>query len=275
MLKVGLIGCGNMGRQICHALTHGQIRAQLIGLWDIDLDRVKETQSLFPPAPAIMPLKDMVEEADLVVEASHPSAVAEIAHETLMRGKDIMVMSVGGLVEHPELFELARQKGAQIHIPSGAIAGVDAIRAAALNGLKEVTLITRKPPRGLAGAPYLQEKGIDLSEIKEETLLFDGPAREAIKAFPQNVNVAATLSLVGLGVDRTRVKVLVNPLLTVNCHEVIATGDFGTIRTMTENLPSPENPKTSQLAVLSAIATLKELAEARHDTLKGASQCMQ
>ncbi|MBI4708486.1 MAG: DUF108 domain-containing protein, partial [Candidatus Omnitrophica bacterium] len=149
----------------------------------------------------------------------------------------------------------------QIYLPSGAICGLDGVKSASLGRIDKVTLTTRKPPRSLEGAPYLVSKGINLSQIKQETLLFEGTAEEAIRGFPQNVNVCATLSIAGIGPEKTRVKIITSPFYTSNIHEVEAEGAFGRLTVRTENVPSPQNPKTSYLAALSAIATLKQILE--------------
>jgi aspartate dehydrogenase len=164
---------------------------------------------------------------------------------------------VGGLVDSLDLFEKAKEKECRVYFPSGAIAGLDAIKGAKESRIDSVTLTTYKSPSALQGAPYLAREGIKLSEIKEKTTLFEGSCREAVKAFPQNINVAASLAFAGVGLEKTRVRVVVDPALKRNVHQIVVEGDFGRLETRTQNLPSPINPKTSYLAVLSAIATLK------------------
>jgi aspartate dehydrogenase len=139
---------------------------------------------------------------------------------------------------------------------------LDGLRAAREAGLDTVTLTTRKPPKGLEGAPCLVANGIDVSELAEETVVFDGTATEAVQAFPKNVNVAAALSLAGIGPERTQVRVIADPKATVNSHEVVAEGSFGRLRTVTENKLSPRNPKSSYLASLSACAEIRMAAAA-------------
>jgi aspartate dehydrogenase len=162
----------------------------------------------------------------------------------------------------PGLMEEARSRGCQIHIPSGAICGLDGIRSAMEAGLHQVTITTRKPPKGLEGAPYLVQNNIDISNLREPKVVFEGTAMDAVKYFPQNVNVAAALSLAGIGAVETRVRVIADPTTTVNSHEIVAEGAFGRLKTVTENLPSPRNPKSSYLASLSAVAELRNAAEA-------------
>jgi len=175
--------------------------------------------------------------------------------------KDVMIMSVGGLIESEDLLEDARKKNVMVYFPSGAICGIDGLKAAGISGIKSVTLTTRKPPKGLEGAPYLISKGIDLDSIVSERVLFEGSAKEAIKGFPKNVNVSSILSLAGIGAKKTIVKIIISPVYTKNTHEIEITGDFGRITTRTENVPSRRNPRTSELAILSAIATLRGIVD--------------
>ncbi|MBC7328616.1 DUF108 domain-containing protein, partial [bacterium] len=174
-------------------------------------------------------------------------------------GKHILIMSVGGLIGKEELIAGAKEKNCKIYIPSGALAGLDGVQAAKLGGIKNALLITTKPPQALAGAPYIEQKGIDLFSINEPTVIYEGNAEEAIKLFPANVNVAAALSLAGIGVKLTKVRIVVDPQAKVNVHRIEVEGAFGKLIAQTENYPSPSNPRTSYLAVLAAIALLKKI----------------
>ncbi|MEA3365153.1 MAG: aspartate dehydrogenase domain-containing protein, partial [Candidatus Hydrogenedentes bacterium] len=176
--------------------------------------------------------------------------------------KDCLILSIGGLITRPELLEKARQHKIQVWLPSGALAGLDGVRAAREGGLHSVTLTTRKPPKGLEGAPYLIENNIRLDDLKEPRVIFEGTALEAVKAFPKNVNVAAALSFAGVGPKQTRVRVVADPRATINSHEIVAEGAFGRLSAVTENLPSPRNAKSSYLASLSGCAELRAAAEA-------------
>jgi aspartate dehydrogenase len=165
-------------------------------------------------------------------------------------------------MEHPELFDKARANNVQIWLPSGALCGLDGVRAAMEAGLHTVTLTTRKPPKGLEGAPWLVENNIDASALSEPLVVFEGSAREACKAFPKNVNVAAALSFAGIGPEETKVRIIADPKATSNSHEIFAEGAFGNLKTVTENMPSPRNAKSSYLASLSAVAELRRAAQA-------------
>ncbi len=258
-LKIGIIGCGAIGRELGRAIGHQIPEADLVAIADIDEEKIKSLSGSLPSAPPALPLEELINQVDLVIECASPSVSAEIAEKTLIQGKDILVMSVGGLLGKESLFQLAREKNCRIYLPSGALAGLDGVKSAAAGRIDSVTLTTRKPPAGLKGAPYLLEKGIDLNSLREERVVFEGTAEEAVKGFPRNINVAATLSLAGIGAAKTRVRIIADPKIFRNVHEVEVEGEFGRLISRTENLPSPSNPKTSFLAILSAIAILKSL----------------
>jgi aspartate dehydrogenase len=261
-MKVGLVGCGNIGADLCIALQKGEIAADIVALTDADPGRAKVLQRSFHLAAEIGPLDDTVAAADFVVECAVMGAVKGVVEACIRQHKDCLIMSVGGLMMNPELLDQAKTNSIQIRVPSGALCGLDGIRAAMQAGLHSVTLTTRKPPKGLAGAPWLVQQEIDVMKLTQPTVVFEGSAYEAVKAFPANVNVAAALSLAGIGPHETRVRVIADPNATENIHEVHAEGAFGRLQTTTVNLPSPRNPKSSYLASLSACAELKAAATA-------------
>ena len=259
-VKIGIIGCGTIGAQLAEAIVNNKLsnRARLVALCDLDETKTHNLKAKLAAKVKVVNLDQLIRYSHLVVEAAQTAIADQVARKTLKRGKDVLIMSVGGILNQaPELFALAQAKNCRIYLPSGALAGLDAVKSAAMAGISKATLVTRKPPKGLIGAPYLLEKNIDLSRIKQETVLFEGTAKEAISGFPRNVNVCAALSLAAIGADRTRVKIITSPEYTANIHQVELEGDFGKLVTRTENFPSPMNPKTSYLAVLSAMATLK------------------
>lgn len=256
-MKVGLVGCGNIGADLCIALQKGTIPAEMVALTDIDESRASVLQRTFQLTADICPLAENVAAADFVVECAVADAVKDVLTTCISHRRDCLIMSVGGLMAHPQLIADARAHNIQVRVPSGALCGLDGIRAAMEAGLHSVTLTTRKPPKGLFGAPYLVERGIDLENLTEPMVIFEGTALEAVKAFPQNVNVAGALSIVGIGPEETRVRIIADPRATANSHEVVAEGAFGRLQTVTENLPSPRNAKSSYLASLSACAELR------------------
>lgn len=255
-LKIAIAGCGAIGSSLAKVIVlELSDRAVLSGLYDIDSSRAADLAvKLGNRRLAFSTLIPLIKKADLLIEATHPDAVWEIAKSTLSYSKDIMLMSVGGILNHYDALKaLAKNKKAHMYIPSGAICGIDGLKAVTSGKINKVTLTTRKHPRALSIS--------SLENIKEDTVVFEGDVESAIKAFPQNINVAATLSLAGIGPKNTVVRILACPNIDRNIHEVEIESDSGRILTRTENIPHPENPKTSYLAVLSAIATVKQILE--------------
>lgn len=264
-MRVSVIGVGSIGRYLIeslHAGVAGPVRVASIA--DVPATRASldELAALTGCRATTDPLDLLADKPDLVVEAAAQAAARQYAVPLLEGGVDVMLMSVGALADPDFLARVAataERHGRRVHVPAGAIGGLDALRAASLDRLDEVTLVTSKAPRALAGAPFFDRTPIDLAAIKERTVIFEGPAAEAVKLFPANVNVAAALSLAGIGPDRTRMQVVADPSLDRNVHEVVARGAFGEMRLRLANVPSPANPKTSFLACLSALATLRRL----------------
>jgi aspartate dehydrogenase len=260
MIKVGIIGCGTIGRVIADSILHRfSDKIKLLGVCDVDQEKARRLLGRLKTDARTLSRKELIEVCDLIIEAASGSVSYEVAKEALEAGKDVMMMSTGGLLGKPDLFGLAAEKGAKIYLPSGAVCGLDGVKSAMMANVKSVTLTTRKPPAGLEGAPYIVENNINLKSIDKETVIFEGKAKDAVKGFPKNVNVSATLSLCGLGQDETKVRIITSPEYKSNSHEVEVEGDFGRLKAVTENVPSPNNPKTSYLAALSAIATLKNI----------------
>lgn len=257
-VPVGLIGCGAMGRTLARTLQKRFRRqARLIGVHDQDPAQAQRlASSLTPPVP-VLSLDRLIARAGLLVEAASPKAVAQILPKALAKRRPLLVMSAGGLLDRPTLLRRFQKQGIPLYLPSGAIAGIDGIKAAAVGTLSSVTLQTRKPPLSFTGSPGA--RGVRLDRIRRAVVLFEGPAAVAVRLFPQNINVAATLALAGLGARRTRVRIIADPAARGNLHEVEAAGSFGTLRARTENRPSPANAKTSQLAIQSAVATLERI----------------
>jgi len=263
MLRVGVVGCGAIGSFICHALDTEIEGARLIAVHEHHIELMETLCSSLSCKPGMVKIRKMVEMVDLVVEAAAPEAVPSAAVTALENGCDVMIMSVGALVDSglmDRLTALALENNCKIYLPSGAVVGIDGIKSASIARIESVTLTTTKPPRALAGAPYVVEHNIDLEGLRESTVIFEGAAHDAVKAFPANVNVAAAISLAGIGVEKTRVRIIVDPASDRNRHEIEVIGDFGRFITQVENVPSPENPETSYLAALSAVATLKKIA---------------
>jgi aspartate dehydrogenase len=257
LLRIGVVGLGVIGRAVARAVADGLPGCVLAGGTSRDEAKAKDFLVSLPGAPPCLSLPGLVEQSDLVVEAATQAALVELAPAVLDAGRDLLVLSVGGLLDHPEWVAQAGARGCRIHVPSAAIAGLDGLKGAAVAGhLASVTMETRKSPRGLAGAPGAA--GLDLERLREEVLVFEGTARDACRAFPANVNVVAAVSLAGLGPDATRIRVYAVPGLPRNRHAVTAEGAFGRLYLELENVPS-ENPRTGKLSYLSTIAYLRDL----------------
>ena len=251
MVKVGIVGMGVIGRAVARAIEAGLPGVALAGVTVRDPARDTGYRAV--------PLAELIERSDLIVEAATQAALREFGPAVLTAGRHLMVLSVGGLVGVlDEWARLAEKHGCRLLVPSGAIAGLDGVKGAREGAIASVTMETRKPPRGLAGAPGIVQQRIDLDAIRGETLVFEGAAAEAVRAFPANVNVVAALSLAGIGPERTRIKVFAVPGLERNQHRVVIEGEFGRLVIEIENVPS-ENPRTGKLSYLSTIAMLREL----------------
>ncbi|CAD7777892.1 L-aspartate dehydrogenase [Candidatus Methanoperedenaceae archaeon GB50] len=266
MTKLGLIGCGAIGTILAKAIEERlQEKFMLKVIFDISSEKARALKERLHSSPIIAPdfSAFLAQSLDIAIEAASQEAVKEYGEKILSREKDLMIMSIGALLED-NLFErlktIAQKKHRRIYLPSGAVVGIDGIKAAALAGLDEVVLTTRKPPAGLKGAPYIEEREIDLENITKAQMIYKGPAEEAVKYFPANVNVAAVLSLAGIGKKKTKVKIIADPNIHTNQHEIKVKGKFGQMICLTKNLPCPDSPRTSYLAALSAIKTLENIS---------------
>lgn len=265
-LKVGVVGCGSIGRTLARKLAAFKPVSR-ITFFDLEPARAGKLAALDARYRVATSLPGLVKASDLVVESASQAAARQVAPLALAAGRDVLVMSLGALADDRlwrALRKINQRTGATILLPSGALAGLEAVASAASAGLREVSLTTRKPPRALAGSPHLQRRGFDPSKVRAPTVVFRGSARSAVRLFPANINVAAALSIAGVGFDRTRVTIIADPGAKTNEHEVVAKGDFGTLKCTVANAPFPDNPKTSYLAALSAVASVKNAALGLH-----------
>lgn len=261
-MKIALIGCGSIGTVIAQNIVEIKINAELKNVYDINVKKAVEFAKKFHTKYKKFD-EILKEDLDLILEAASQDAVRTLIPKALRAKKNVMIMSTGALVDEnlfQKIKELAEKNNLKVYLPSGAIVGLDGIKSAS-NEIDTVMIKTIKNPKSLEGAPFFEKHHVNLNEIKKPTIIYEGPAEEAVKLFPSNVNVAATLSLAGIGPKRTKVQIIVDPNITSNMHEIIAEGKFGVLKTRAENVPSPDNPKTSYLAALSAIATLKKITE--------------
>ncbi|MFA6449810.1 MAG: aspartate dehydrogenase domain-containing protein [bacterium] len=257
-LRIGIVGCGAIGSEIARAIDKREIKAELICVCDKDGVAAEKLSSSIGKKPAIVSMEDLVAQCDMAVEAAGGGAVAPLIDLCAKAGIDLLVMSVGGL--KPEHFEKFESGASSLYIPSGAVAGIDGILALAGAGdIESLTLTTIKPPAGLRGTPYLDEKGVSLDGLTEPLTVFEGSPVEAIRCFPKNINVSTTIALASAAKDKMIVRIIADPHIAVNTHEVRLVSPLGSLTMRVENKPSPTNPKTSALAYLSAIAALKKI----------------
>jgi len=259
-IRVGILGCGAIGSRIAKSIkTHCDEQAVVSALFDINPAKALSLQKQIPKKNIVKKsYHDLLAHCDMVVEAVNAPDTHRLVRQALLAKKDVLIMSVGKFIEGGSILKLAQKQGVRVLIPSGAIAGVDAIKAAALQRIDRISLTTRKPIYGFTDNAYVQERRINLSTIKKETILFEGNVREAVKCFPQNINVAATVALASGAKDKLRIRIATSPEFKVNSHEIEVIGAFGRLVTKTENVVCPDNPKTSFLAVLSAVCALKQ-----------------
>lgn len=261
MLKIGLLGVGAIGRTIATALDQKQIKAELVAISDQDAARAAELSAELSSHPPVVSIGGMIERSDLAVEAASQVALAEFVPIALARGRDMLIMSVGGLLGRQDWFRQAEEQGCRIYVPSGAIAGLDGIKSASIGRIEAAELTSRKPVAALRGSNYVVDRNIQLDGLKEDTVIFEGSAEEAARVFPATSNVAASLRLAVEPSAPVCVRVVAVPGGNENVHEIRVRGEFGRLAMRVENVPSKSNPRTSQLAAFSAIATLKNLTQ--------------
>ena len=257
-LRVGLAGLGAVGMGIARHLERGIPGLTLTAVAVRDIEKAKR---LLPRVGADIVATQpdrLAAHADVIVEGLPPTAFLSVATAAVEAGRMFMPLSVGQLLVHPDLVEKARKTGARILVPTGALLGLDAVRAAAEGNIYSVRMVTRKPPGGLDGAPYLTENRISVTGLTKPLKVFDGTAREGARGFPANVNVAAALSLAGIGPDRTHLEIWADPGVDRNIHRIEVDADSARFSMQIENVPS-ENPKTGKITALSAVAALRGL----------------
>lgn len=260
MKKVGIVGCGTIGTEVARAIKSEFAEwAELVAVTDLKQVQIKRMLAEVGISVPVMSVEELIDAVDLVVEAASPRAVRELLPLVLDKEKEILVVSTGGLIQVPDIFNILQRYHGKIHIPSGAIAALDGVRVAAQARMDKITLTTTKPPRALAGASYIEKSKIDLNNLTGPTVVFSGSVQEAVAAFPKNINVCATLALTCGRPELVTVKIVAVPGQKENIHQIEVEGASGKITCRTENVPSPTNPKTSYLAVLSVLETLERI----------------
>ena len=258
-MRVGIAGLGAVGREVARRLEAG---IPGLSLAAVSVREVAKAQRLLPRVGKeipVLPPEALPEHCDVVVEGLPPAAFLAVAEATVERGRLFMPLSVGQLLEHWDLVERARATGGRILVPTGALIGLDAVRAAAEGEIHSVTMVTRKPPAGLEGAPYLRERNLSVTGLREPLKVFDGTAREGARGFPANLNVAVALSLAGIGPDRTRLQIWADPTVDRNTHSIEVDADTVRFSMTIANVPSEDNPRTGRIVALSTVAALRGL----------------
>ena len=263
-IRVGLIGCGVIGGFVLDAYAEGKIgQAKLVMICQRSERPEEKRKALSMGIKWVTKAEELWKESlDVIVEAASHEALEEYGVKILKAGMDLIPVSIGALVDArllERLIDAAAESGARLHLPSGGIGGLDAIQGLVLQGVEEISMTTRKPPRAWKGIPYVDQLGLDMDKINAPTLLYEGPARDCVKKFPQSINIAAALSLAGIGFEKTKIRILADPGMTLNTHEIQYRGDAGRLTMKFENIPVPANPKTTYLACLSVLAALKNI----------------
>jgi len=259
-LRLAVAGLGAIGMRVAQAVDAGDVDGiRLVAVSAKNNERASIRVAKFQSPPDVMALAKLPDVADVIVECAPASVFAELATASIQKGRILIPLSVGALLNHTELIEQAKVTGARIIVPTGALIGLDTVRAMAVGTIHSVTLQTRKPPNGLAGAPHLIDNKIDVSSLSAPLCVLKGSAREAARGFPANVNVAAALALAGIGPDKTQVEVWADPTIDRNIQSVTIVSDSGEATMTMNNIPSAENPRTGRIVANSVIATLQRM----------------
>jgi aspartate dehydrogenase len=259
-LSVGIAGYGTIGAVVGRTLDAGIPGLTLVAVTSGDRAKAQAKLALLANQPPVVDATELAARCDVIVECAPPSFFADIARPALERGRTVLTVSGAAILQHPEIVELAGQKGGRLILATGALLGFDAVRAAAEGTIHSVRMVTRKPPDSLRTAKYVVENKISLDGLTEPLRLFQGSAREGAKRFPSNVNVAAALGLAGVGPDRTELEIWADPSKTRNCHRIVVDADSARLTLEIENVPTVENPGTGRITALSMIAALRALA---------------
>ena len=259
-IRVAVAGFGAIGSEVARAVDAGELPGIVLAAVSArGLEGARARCAHFATPPPVRPAVELPGLADVVVECAPAAAFAAIARPALEAGRTLVCVSVGALLDHFDCVELAAERGGRILVPSGALLGLDAVQAAARGKVEEVRMVSRKPPAGLDGVPWLLEQGIDVHAFCEPTRVFDGTAREGARCFPANVNVAAALGLAGIGPDRTRLEIWVDPAISRNTHDIFVEAEAARLSLRIEGVPTEANPRTGRLVAPSVLATLAKL----------------
>jgi len=259
-MRLGIAGLGAIGTELAARLRQEDLGVELVAVAARDRGKAERTlRSLGAHDVPVVELEELPVRCDVVVECAARAVLEKLAEPVLRAGKELIVLSAGALLDHPDWVELAAANGGRITVPTGAIAGLDAVSAAAVAGIDSVRLTTRKPLAGLRGASELERRGMELDGLDEPLRVFSGSAREAASGFPANLNIAVALALAGVGPDRTEVEVWADPEVTHNTHSVELRSDVANLTLTIQNVPS-DNPRTGRITALSVVSLLRKRA---------------
>ncbi len=259
MTTIALAGLGAIGRSLLQGMPEG-MRVGAVAARNEEAARAYLATAA--PWVAVVPLAQLAGQADIIIECAGPHVLEQIAAPVLQAGRHLVAMSAGALLLRPELLALREQYRHRLHLPSGAIGGLDAVAAMAEGEIRSARLVTRKPPAALRDVAWLEQQGIVVEQLRQPQRVFSGTAAEAVRCFPDNLNVAAALSLAGIGPQRTMVELWIDPAIGSNCHAIEVESDSGRLQFSIQALPST-NAGTSSLAARSALALLRRLAGSR------------
>ena len=258
LLTIAIGSLGVIGLRVAQGIVQNPGLGRLVAVAARDADRATVRLCGIKSDAKVVAPADLAK-ADVVIECAPASAFRDIALPAIEAGRTLIPATVSGLLAHPDLIARARETGARIVVPTGAIAALDAVRAMARGVLSAASLKTTKNPHSLAGAPFFDSRDFDPEAIAEPTLIFSGNTLDAASAFPANVNVAAALALAGIGPERTQVEIWADPYTRINTHQISVISDAAELDLTIRVLPSPDNPKSSLLTPLSLLAALEGL----------------
>ena len=266
-MKLALLGGGTIARLVLSHLASGSLPGvEVIAICGRSPTSAAASFAKESAIPYVLGIDKLIQRSpEVVLEAASHEAVRQHLVPLLDAGISVIVLSAGALVDdklRADATRAAARSGATLYVPSGGIGGLDALKTACIAGVDQVTIQVAKPTAAWKGIPFVEGLGIDLDALSTAVTLFEGPAREGVPHFPQNVNIAAVLSLAGIGFDRTRLRVVADPALRLNTHTIEVAGKSGRFNVVLQNVPAPENPKTAWLAAYSALAALKEFKTA-------------
>ncbi len=261
-LRLGIAGLGTIGLDVAKRVNAGEVlNMHVEAVSARDHDKAQRNIEGFDPLPKIVDINELAEHCDVIVECAPKPLFTGLARSAVEAGRIFIPLSVGALLENMELIDRARETGARIMVPTGALIGLDAVKAASIGDVHSIKITTRKPPTGLRGAPHIVNNDIDIENLDGPLMVFSGSAREAAIGFPNNVNVAAALALAGIGPDRTQIEVWADPGVSRNIHSIDVKAEASNFSMSIENVPSVENPPTGKITSLSTLAMLKRLTD--------------